>query len=66
MSETTKKWQKSSFCGSNACVEVAHHGQVIEMRDGKDPSLEALCLTAPQWEEFLLGVKDDQFDLVQK
>jgi hypothetical protein len=63
MSETANKWQKSSYCGNAACVEVSLGGEVVEVRDGKDPNLESLRLTRPQWDAFIRGIKESQFDL---
>jgi hypothetical protein len=36
---------------------------VITMRDGKDPSGPKLVFTPAEWEAFVLGVKDGEFDL---
>lgn len=30
-------WKKSSFTGNENCVEVAHLGTAIAVRDSKDP-----------------------------
>jgi hypothetical protein len=36
---------------------------VITMRDGKDPNGPKLMFTPAEWEAFVLGVKDGEFDL---
>ena len=36
---------------------------VITMRDGKDPNGPKLVFTPAEWEAFVLGVKDGEFDL---
>jgi hypothetical protein len=36
---------------------------VITMRDGKDPNSPKLVFTPAEWEAFVLGVKDGEFDL---
>jgi len=36
---------------------------VITMRDGKDPHGPKLVFTPAEWEAFVLGVKDGEFDL---
>lgn len=36
---------------------------VITMRDGKNPSGPKLVFTPAEWEAFVLGVKDGEFDL---
>jgi hypothetical protein len=58
------KWRKSTRSGSSGnCVEVADnllHG--VAVRDSKDPDGPALVFTAAQWQAFVGGVKDGQFD----
>ncbi|HEX5198515.1 MAG TPA: DUF397 domain-containing protein [Actinoplanes sp.] len=61
MSRTTTVWRKSSFCSDSACVEVAFEGDVVAVRDGKDPALDALTLTRAQWDAFVRGIKNDEF-----
>lgn len=63
MSNTTTKWERSSFCGSAACVEVALGGDIVEIRDGKNPKMQTLRLTWPQWDALVNGIKAGQFDL---
>lgn len=46
-------WQKSSFCGTNACVEVAWTGDAVLMRNSKSPDQEPLSFTHAGWEAFL-------------
>jgi hypothetical protein len=56
-------WQKSTYCGSNACVEVQRtpDGGAL-MRDSKNPDVEPLVYTAEEWAAFILGVKAGEFD----
>ena len=60
------RWRKSSYSGNGGsdCVEVAGNlpGTVL-VRDSKDRQGPRLSLDGPAWSEFLLGVKDGQFDL---
>jgi hypothetical protein len=55
------RWIKSSFCGSNACVEVAATGDRVLMRDSKNPDREPLDLARPVWWEFIDGVTAGDF-----
>ncbi|MEV6150424.1 DUF397 domain-containing protein [Nonomuraea sp. NPDC052129] len=58
-------WRKSSRSGSNGgqCVEVASNVPgIIAVRDSKDRSGPALIFTPSEWEAFLGGVKDGEFD----
>lgn len=50
-------WRKSSFCGSNACVEVTRDGADYLMRDGKNPGQPALRFSADEWTDFLDGIQ---------
>jgi len=54
-------WQRSSYCGTNACVEVARHGDVVRVRDSKHPERQPLTFTAEEWEPFVLGVQAGEF-----
>ncbi|WP_084964738.1 DUF397 domain-containing protein [Thermoactinospora rubra] len=70
-------WRKSRRSGSNGgdCVEVAvlaapgdvaaHKAQedrLFVLRDSKDPEGPRLYFTESEWQAFLLGVKDGDFD----
>ena len=55
-------WRKSSHSQSNGCVEVAFLGGEIAVRDTKDPGGSVLLFTSREWEAFLAGVRDGEFD----
>ena len=55
------QWQKSSYCGSNACVEVAQISDSILVRDSKNPQIAPLAFTADEWDAFVKGVKAGEF-----
>lgn len=58
-------WRKSSRSGPNCdnCVEVACVGGAIAVRDSKNPTGPALVFTRDEWDAFLGGAKDGEFDL---
>lgn len=58
-------WQKSSRSGPNCdnCVEVAFVDGAIAVRDSKNPSGAALIFTPDEWDAFVGGAKDGEFDL---
>ncbi|WP_062988370.1 DUF397 domain-containing protein [Nocardia anaemiae] len=58
------RWFKSSWSGGGEhCVEIAHlDGGMIGVRDSKDPSGPALIFTPAEWDAFLAGANDGEFD----
>jgi Domain of unknown function (DUF397) len=58
----TATWHKSSHSSHNGCVEVANGGDLIAVRDSKDPSGPMLLFTPLEWRAFLKGVRDGEFD----
>jgi hypothetical protein len=61
MSQTTKKWTKSTFCANGACVEVADGPDVISVRDGKRPEGGVLQVSHSDWRGFLAGIRAGDF-----
>jgi hypothetical protein len=57
-----RRWRKSSFSGSNDCVEVAIYGHEIGVRDSKRPSDISLMFNVNEWRAFLAGVRNGEFD----
>ncbi|GAA5176854.1 DUF397 domain-containing protein [Rugosimonospora acidiphila] len=58
-------WRKSSASGPNCdnCVEVAFVDEAIAVRDSKNPTGPALIFTQDEWDAFVGGAKDGEFDL---
>jgi uncharacterized protein DUF397 len=58
------EWRKSTLSTTNGCVEVAFIDDKIAVRDSKNqgggPVLE---FTRVEWEAFVGGVRDGEFDL---
>ncbi len=59
------QWTKSTRSGpdSDNCVEVAFVGEAIAVRDSRNPAGPALIFTAAEWDAFVGGAKDGEFDL---
>jgi hypothetical protein len=52
------QWKKSSYSGNSGnCVEVAHFGQAVAVRDSKDPDGPVVAVTSTEWRAFLSRVK---------
>ena len=62
---TSTSWHTSSFSqGGSDCVDVAFlpDGRVA-LRHSKDPDGSILIYTRGEWDAFLKGAKDGEFDL---
>jgi len=59
-------WRKSRRSnGGNNCVEVAFLGAGrVAVRDSKNPTGAKLVFTPGEWDAFIGGAKDGEFDLV--
>jgi hypothetical protein len=59
------QWLRTTRSGSDDdnCVEVAFVDQAIVVRDSANPQGPALIFTAAEWDAFLGGAKDGEFDL---
>jgi hypothetical protein len=56
-------WRKSSFSGDNGCLEAAPlNGGLIAVRDSKNPQAGHLVYNAHEWQSFLAGVRNGEFD----
>jgi hypothetical protein len=69
-------WHKASYSGGNGggCVEVTATRDTVEashkagedllylLRDSKDPNGPKLAFTTSEWDAFVAGVKDGEFD----
>ena len=60
------RWFKSSASAAGNCVEVAHlPSGGVAVRDTKDRAKSPHVYTRPEWEAFLIGAKNGEFDLPQ-
>jgi len=58
-------WRKSTRSGPNCdnCVEVAFVDGAVAVRDSKDPEGPVLIFTPAEWDAFVGGAKDGEFDI---
>lgn len=58
-------WRKSNRSGpySDNCVEVAFVDVAVAVRDSKNPAGPVLLFTRGEWDAFVEGAKDGEFDL---
>lgn len=55
-------WRKSTFSGTNGCVEVAFVQGQVAVRDSKQRGGPVLVFTAHEWASFLSGARAGEFD----
>jgi hypothetical protein len=63
MSTEQPQWRHSSYCGTNACVEIAHFAGKVLIRDSKTPESAPIAFDLPEWTAFLQGVRAGEFSL---
>jgi hypothetical protein len=56
-------WRKSTYSNANGCVEVAFVDTQAAVRDSKDRTGPVLVFDNHEWEAFVGGVRDGQFEL---
>jgi hypothetical protein len=59
--QTQSPWRRSSYCGTNACVEIAEAPGQIMVRDSKNPDVPPFVFTTDEWTAFVRGVKAGEF-----
>ncbi len=66
MSDPGSSWTKSSLSAANGnCVEVADlSGESIKVRNSRDAKGAILRFTPAEWDAFLGGVRNGEFDRV--
>jgi Domain of unknown function (DUF397) len=56
-------WRKAQRSVNNGqCVELARSGSMIAVRDSKNPVGPILMYTQAEWDAFLHGAKNGEFD----
>jgi hypothetical protein len=62
---TDAVWRKSTRSSPSCdnCVEVAFVNGAIAVRDSQSPEKGTLIFTPDEWDAFVAGTKDGEFDL---
>jgi hypothetical protein len=55
-------WRKSMASGTGNCVEVSFAAGAVLMRHSLNPKGPMLSFSHSEWEAFLTGVRDGEFD----
>jgi hypothetical protein len=56
------RWQRSSFCSTGGCVEVARESRSVHVRDTHDPEGARLVVPIDAWREFIDRIKRGDLD----
>jgi hypothetical protein len=56
-------WQRAEGDTSEAAVEVAFVDELIGMRNSAEPDGPVLVFTQAEWDAFVAGAEDGEFDL---
>jgi hypothetical protein len=56
-------WRKSSYSVDGNCVEVAFEDHHVAVRDSKNRNGPMVRFTPDEWDAFLSGVRDGEFNL---
>jgi hypothetical protein len=56
------RWQKSSHCASNSCIEVALSSTAARVRDSEDPGGPRLVVPPIAWRSFLDEIREGRFE----
>lgn len=59
---TQPAYRRSSYCGTNACVEIATTPDRAYMRDSKDTNSPVLEFDASAWLGFLTAIRAGHYD----
>ena len=55
-------WRTARRCEAGGCVEVGILGDSVLIRNSADRDGLRLTLSSGEWQEFVTGVKDGDFD----
>lgn len=64
LTQMSLAWRTSSVSAEINCVQVATSAEGVEVRHSKAPSGPRLIFTAAEWDAFIVGAQNGEFDLV--
>jgi Domain of unknown function (DUF397) len=56
-------WRKSTKSSHGGCVEVRFVAGSVQLRNSRDPAGPILVFTTNEWDAFLAGAQEREFDL---
>ena len=56
------RWIRSSLCNSSTCVEITLSDSHVAMRDAKNRHQPAIHFSKAEWQAFLDGARNGEFD----
>lgn len=55
-------WHMAKLCDTGACVEVGMLNSLVKVRSSADRDGTCVSLSRDQWQVFITGIKDGDFD----
>ncbi|MFC4589171.1 DUF397 domain-containing protein [Sphaerisporangium corydalis] len=56
-------WRVARDCNTSNCVTVAVTDGMVAVRDSKNPDSPVLLYTESEWQAFINGAKNGEFDI---
>ena len=64
LESSSTPWRKSTASAQGNCVEVSFADESVLMRNSRNPEGPVLSFTHSEWEAFLTGVRNSEFDIL--
>jgi Domain of unknown function (DUF397) len=61
-----RDWRRSTLCATADCVEVRISGNDVNVRSSREQHNLMLRFDRSEWMEFIVGVRNGEFDLRSK